>query len=101
MATKRGTNQFHGAAYMFYFDTAVGAGQYAGRNNHTPFTFGSLSLPYTPLDFRTTATVSAARSAAPSLPKPFLGGKWYFFFNYEGLAVPEFTQLFDDPCLRR
>ena len=38
--------------------------------------------------FPTTATVSAARLAARSASKEFLGGKWYFFFNYEGLRFP-------------
>ena len=49
MTTKRGTNQFHGAAYMFYYDNAIGQAN-SWTNNHTPFTFGS-SLHYTPPDF--------------------------------------------------
>ncbi len=64
MATKRGTNQFHGSAYMFYFDTALGAAN-TWTNNHTPFTFGSEHLPvYADRFPRTTATASAAPSAA-------------------------------------
>src|SRR6202167_4390646 len=33
MVTKRGSNQFHGAAYMFYFDNAIGEANSWG-NNH-------------------------------------------------------------------
>lgn len=44
MATKRGTNAFHGSGYGYYFATNVGAAN-SWSNNHTP----SGSLPYTPL----------------------------------------------------
>jgi Carboxypeptidase regulatory-like domain len=86
MATKRGSNQFHGSAYMFYFDTAVGAAN-SWSNNHTPYTFGSLSLPYTPIISNHRDRFGGA-IGGPLLPKAFLGGKWYFFFNYEGLRFP-------------
>jgi hypothetical protein len=42
--TKRGTNQFHGSLYYYYFATNVGAAN-SWKNNHT----ASGSLPYTPL----------------------------------------------------
>ncbi len=86
MVTKRGTNQFHGSGYWFYFDTAVGSAN-SWTNNHTPFTFGSFSLPYTPI-------ISNHRNrfgnaiGGPLIPKDFLGKKWYFFFNYEGMRFP-------------
>ena len=86
MATKRGGNQFHGAAYWFYFDTAVGAAN-SWSNNHTPYTFGSLHLPYTPIISNHRNRFGGALGG-PLSPKPFLGGKWYFFFNYEGLRFP-------------
>ncbi len=44
MATKRGTNQFHGSSYMYYYDNAIGQAN-SWTNNHTPFTFGSVSFP--------------------------------------------------------
>ncbi|HLK66979.1 MAG TPA: carboxypeptidase regulatory-like domain-containing protein [Bryobacteraceae bacterium] len=86
MVTKRGTNQFHGSGYWWYFDTKVGAAN-SWSNNHTPFSFGSVSLPYTPI-------ISNHRNrfggtiGGPLTPKDFLGKKWYFFFNYEGLRFP-------------
>jgi hypothetical protein len=89
MVTKRGQNQFHGSGYWYYFDTKVGAAN-SWTANHTPFTYGSLSLPYTPI-------VSNHRNrfggsiGGPLSPKDFLGKKWYFFFNYEGLRFPDDT----------
>ena len=47
MSTKRGTNQFHGAAYMFYFDNAIGEAN-SWANNHTPYSVGALTFPDTP-----------------------------------------------------
>jgi hypothetical protein len=88
MTTKRGTNQFHGAGYMFYFDNAIGeANSWSG--NHTPFTFGSLSLPDTPPDLpKNHRSRFGGALGGPLLPKPVAGGKWFFFFNYEGLRYP-------------
>src|ERR1017187_1737429 len=86
MVTKRGTNQFHGSGYWWYFDTKVGAAN-SWTNNHTPFSFGSVSLPYTPIvsNHRTRFGNSIG---GPLVPKDFLGKKWYFFFNYEGMRFP-------------
>ncbi len=86
MATKRGSNQFHGSAYMFYFDTALGAAN-SWTNNHTPYSFGSVSLPYTPIVSNHRDRFGGALGG-PLSPKPFLGGKWYFFANYEALRFP-------------
>jgi hypothetical protein len=93
MTTKRGTNQFHGAGYMFYFDNAVGEAN-SWTNNHTPFSFGSLSFPDTPVDFpKNHRSRFGGAIGGPLIPKPFLGGKWYFFFNVEALRFPN-AQLF-------
>ena len=87
MATKRGTNQFHGAGYGYYFDTTVGAAN-TWAHNHTSYTFGSVSLPYTPLISNHRDRFGGA-IGGPITPRPMLGsGKWYFFFNYEGLRFP-------------
>jgi len=86
LVTKRGSNQYHGALYMFYFDTTLGAAN-SWTNNHTPFSFGSQSLPYTPIISNHRDRFGGA-IGGPIAPKAFLGGKWYFFFNYEGLRFP-------------
>ena len=88
MTTRRGTNQFHGAAYMFYFDNAIGEAN-SWKNNHTPYTYGSTSFPDTPVDFpKNHRSRFGGALGGPLLPKPFAGGKWFFFFNYEGLRYP-------------
>jgi Carboxypeptidase regulatory-like domain len=88
MTTRRGTNQFHGAAYMFYYDNAIAQANY-WSNNHTPFTFGSTSFPDTPVDFpKNHRSRFGGALGGPLLPKSFLGGKWFFFANYEGLRFP-------------
>ena len=88
MTTKRGTNQFHGAAYMFYFDNAIGEANSWG-NNHTPYTYGAQSFADTPVDFpKNHRSRFGGAIGGPLLPKAFLGGKWFFFANYEGLRYP-------------
>ncbi len=84
MATKRGANDFHGAAYMFYYATNIGAAN-SWVNNHTPSARDG--LPYTPLPKNHRSRVGGSLGG-PLLPKEFLGGKWYFFFNYEGMRYP-------------
>ncbi len=82
MATKRGSNQFHGSGYGYYFDTAFGAAN-TWTNDHTPFR-GS---PFTPIvsNHRTRYGFSIG---GPISNKTFLGGKTYFFFNLEDLRFP-------------
>ncbi len=100
MVTKRGTNQFHGSAYMFYYDNAIGQAN-TWANNHTPFTFGALTLPDTPVDFpKNHRSRFGGALGGPLSPKPFLGGKWFFFVNYEGLRFPN-AVLFRRPYPRR
>lgn len=89
MVTKRGTNQFHGAAYGYYFATDVGAAN-TWSNNHTPSDFNGVSLPYTPLVSNHRDRFGAALGG-PLVPYKFLGGKTYFFFNYEGSRFPNAT----------
>src|SRR5579883_773082 len=101
MVTKRGSNQFHGAGYWYYFDTKVGAAN-SWTNNHTPFTFGSLSLPYTPIISNHRNRFGAALGG-PLTPRDFLGKRWYFFFNYEGMRFPNqnlYQKTVPSPLLR-
>lgn len=86
MVTKRGTNQFHGAAYLWYFDTVIGSAN-TWTNNHTPATINGVSTPFTPI-ISNHRTRYGFALGGPLTPKDFLGKKWYFFFNYEALRYP-------------
>jgi hypothetical protein len=86
MATKRGTNQFHGSAYAWYFDTKVGSAR-SWSANHTPETVNGIAYGYTPIVSNHRDRFGGA-IGGPLFPKPFLGGKWFAFFNYEGLRYP-------------
>ena len=101
MVTKRGTNQFHGSGYEYYFATNVGAGN-SWANDHTctplspncqsistnPGVTGNFPTPgYAnplPSNHRNRFGASLGGFFTPNL----LGGKWYFFFNYEGQRFP-------------
>jgi hypothetical protein len=86
MVTKRGQNQFHGSAYMFYFDTVIGSAN-TWTNNHTPATLNGVAYGYTPLVSNHRNRFGGA-IGGPLIPKDVLGKKWYFFFNYEALRFP-------------
>jgi hypothetical protein len=81
MVTKRGTNQFHGALYDYYYASDIGAAN-TWKNDHT----ASAGLPYTPLP-DTHRNRFGGALGGPAGPK-FLGGKTYFFVNYEGYRFP-------------
>ena len=80
MVTKRGTNNFHGALYEFYFGSNVGAAN-LWRNNHTIVNGQATPLAATHRNRFGTAV------GGPLTPK-VAGGKTYFFFNYEGMRFP-------------
>jgi hypothetical protein len=87
MVTKRGTSQFHGAAYGFYYATNVGAAN-SWANNHTPSNLpGFGPLTYTPLVSNHRTRYGGALGG-PITNKKFLGDKWFFFFNYEASRFP-------------
>ncbi len=86
MVTKRGTNQWHGSLYEYYFSSNVG-GANTWKNNHTLKNGASTPIP-----------ISHQNRFGGSLggqliPKPVLGGKTFFFFNYEGRRYPQVTTL--------
>jgi hypothetical protein len=86
MITKRGTNNFHGALYEFYFGSNVGAAN-LWRNNHTLLANGQATpLPATHKNRYGIAV------GGPMTPK-FLGGKTYFFYMYEGNRFPNVTSF--------
>jgi len=87
MVTKRGTNQFHGAGYGFYYATNLGAAN-SWTNDHTPSNIAGFGpLPYTPLVSNHRLRYGAALGG-PITNKKFLGDKWFFFFNYEASRFP-------------
>jgi hypothetical protein len=83
MATKRGSNSFHGSGYEYYYASDVGAANNWDAN-HTP----SGNLGYTPLPITHNNRYGGALGGQ-LIPKNVLGGKWYFFVNYEGFRFPQ------------
>lgn len=83
MVTKRGTNSWHGSGYEYYFATNVGAAN-SWDNNHTP----AKGFAYTPLPVTHTNRFGGSLGGQ-LIPKDFLGGKTYFFVNYEGYRFPQ------------
>ena len=82
MATKRGTNQWHGSGYEYYFATNLGAAN-SWKNDHTPYG----NLPSTPL-FSNHRSRFGGALGGQLIPKKVLGGKTYFFVNFEGYRFP-------------
>jgi len=81
MVTKRGTSEFHGTAYEYYFATNVGDAN-TWKNDHTP----ANGLPYTALP--ATHQNRFGGTVGGPLMSHFWGGKTYFFVNYEGFQYP-------------
>ena len=93
MVTKRGTNQFHGALYEFYFGSNVGAAN-LWRNNHVLVTdpqnpTGAKIATPLPVTHRNRYGIAVG---GPMTPK-FWGGKTYFFFNYEASRFPNIVSF--------
>src|SRR6266576_1958809 len=101
MVTRRGSDQWHGSGYGYYYATNHGAAN-SWVNNHTVFTKGvaptsrpcatgtTLSsgdnncvMPFTPIipNHRSRFGFTAS---GPVVPWKILGWKTYLFFNYEG-----------------
>ena len=87
MVTKRGSSQFHGSGYWYYYATNVGAAN-LWANDHTPLTTasGQVLSPYTPLPSNHRNRFGGSLGG-PITPK-IAGGKTFFFVNYEGLRYP-------------
>ena len=85
MITKRGTNAYHGALYEFYFGSNVGAAN-LWRNNHVLVNGHATPLPAT---HRNRFGVAVGGPLTPKV----LGGKTYFFYNYEGSRFPNVTSF--------
>ena len=81
MVTKRGTNAWHGSAYWYYYATNVGAAN-TWANDHT-LTAAGTATPL-PSNHRNRFGGTLGGPLTPRV----LGGKTYFFVNYEGLRYP-------------
>jgi len=77
MVTKRGTNAWHGALYEYYFGSFSSANTWDNNFTHTPLPANHQNR-------------FGGAVGGPMLPS-FLGGKTYFFANYEGRRFPNST----------
>ena len=75
VVTKRGTNAFHGTVYEYYLDNNFSANTWDNNFNSTPLA----SFHYSRF---------GGALGGPLIPKEILGGKTYFFANYEGFRYP-------------
>ncbi len=78
VVTKRGTDAWHGTAYEYYKDNNWSSNSW--QNNHND--------PITPIPSFHYSRYGGA-IGGPLIPKEVLGGKTYFFFNYEGFNFPD------------
>ena len=75
VVTKRGTNSWHGTGYEYYLDNNFSSNSYQNNLSGTALP----SFHYNRFGFAL---------GGPVIPKEFLGGKTYGFFNYEGFRFP-------------
>ena len=76
IVTKRGTDLWHGTAYEYYLDNNFNANTYENNFNGVPIP----SYHYNRF---------GGAIGGPIIPKKILGGKTYFFANYEGFRFPQ------------
>jgi hypothetical protein len=82
VVTKRGTNTWHGSAYEYYLDNNLNANTYQNKANN----------PITPAPGYHYSRFGAS-FGGPLIPKEILGGKTYFFANYQGFRWPNSTTI--------
>ena len=90
LVTKRGTNTWHGTAYDYYLDNNWNANTWQNNNTATP-------IP----DYHYSRF--GAAGGGPVIPKNIVGGKTYFFANYEGFRWPNsqtYETIVPTPSLR-
>jgi len=75
VVTKRGTSAYHGTVYEYYLDNNFNANSWQNNNTGTPLP----SFHYNRF---------GAAFGGPLIPKDVLGGKTYFFANYQGFRWP-------------
>src|SRR3989449_1141530 len=113
MVTKRGTDQWHGSGYGYYWTPNI-LGANSWKGNHTQFTKGSpvtpracapgttlhkgdnnCIMPYTPI-IPNQRKRFGFTIGGPMIPWKILGGKTYVFANYEGFRFGG-VQTFERP----
>src|SRR5580692_10998655 len=96
VVTKRGTSSFHGTAYEYYKDNNWSSNSWQNNEfNSTPG--GHIGLP----SYHYSRFGGAI--GGPVTAKNLLGGKTFFFFNYEGFRFPSaqtITRNVPSPALR-
>jgi hypothetical protein len=80
MVTKRGTDNWHGTAYEYYLDNNWNANTFDNNAAGAPIP----SYHYNRFGIA---------AGGPIVPKNLLGGKWFFFANYEGFRFPNSTTV--------
>ncbi|MGC1646062.1 MAG: carboxypeptidase-like regulatory domain-containing protein, partial [Candidatus Sulfotelmatobacter sp.] len=80
IVTKRGTDQWHGTGYEYYLDNNLNANTW--QNNYS-------GIPNPSFHYNR----FGGAIGGPIIPKKILGGKTYFFANYEGFRFPESTTI--------
>jgi len=104
VVTKRGTSSFHGTAYEYYKDNNWSSNSWQNNQNNWEGVAecgapgcGHIGLP----SYHYSRFGGAL--GGPLLPKEVLGGKTFFFFNYEGFRYPSaqtITRNVASPALR-
>jgi hypothetical protein len=77
VVTKRGTNAWHGTVYEYYLDNGLNANTW--DNNSVPAADGG-PIPAPSFHYNRFGVAGGG----PLIPKEILGGKTYFFANYQG-----------------
>src|SRR5271166_3046678 len=80
IVTKRGTDQWHGTGYEYYLDNNLNANTWQNNFTGTP----NPSFHYSRF---------GGAIGGPIISKKILGGKTYFFANYEGFRFPQSTTI--------
>jgi len=81
MVTRRGHDAWHGTGYEYYLDNNWNANTFDNNASGLPIA----SYHYSRF---------GGAGGGPIIPKKILGGKTYFFGNYEGFRYPNSTTLF-------
>jgi Carboxypeptidase regulatory-like domain len=104
VVTKRGTNSFHGTAYEYYKDNNWSSNSWQNNENNWEGVAqcGSVGCGHIPLPSYHYSRFGGA-IGGPVTSKNLLGGKTFFFFNYEGFRFPSaqtITRNVPSPALR-